>query len=765
MDSFLRLAATPGTPLFPVSPERVNQQRSVAVDMTPTPTPSRIPFDSQPSSNSHLRSASDLQGIVGPFDSANDDCLDSKKRHSTDTPNQARTGKEEAEAELAGFLTENEQLLREVEEGKQRERRVAKRLESMMIPFRLEDAKALQDEMRRKTETSCHSQALLEKELRAARKEIFKLSSGTVKLREKIKASRDEHRKAQEELEQQRRMTADREQDAFKAKYELVGVLQELERMCERVKTVEGERDVLKASLKEEEIARIAAEGMIALPVSHEMDDGLDLTAATPSVHQMSRRQCSAENTPLRIDPVEALPVSPTGFAKTVKEAAVGHMDRRDDEEVVVEGTGTIDSPKLDSTSDASGLDWRLEEQVKAQQRLVEDTNGLIEFMLLECQFKSCPCRRAERVGEVYAYDKESAAVMIAEEANRLSMSRGSAAADDEEEVIPARPNSSPAQLSPLPLSHSPAASPANHLPPTPLPRQRHEPARRLPSTPGPRPGPGPAVASRRRSHRLAHLPPDASLLSLLDNEPASQPPPPSHSQSHSHSSLQSQPAEGPEDVAGVVLPQSYQQQQHWNQSHHYQQQQQQHQQHQQQQQQQHVYETNHQQHYYTYRPEVTTTTRTTTVPLAPLSPPEQAHQSAPVPTSTREERLAAIQMRRGRSRSVASGLLTPAKQISQSVGHFVASPFRSTSSTSRPRSSSRPSQRSAASSRKLEQKDPEQQQQKRGKESKEHERRGYHTRSRSRNPQQPLPVSGGERRNRRDVSAPDTARRAARHF
>ena len=64
-----------------------------------------------------------------------------------------------------------------------------------------------------------------------------------------------------------------REQEAFAARYQLVGVQEELAQMAEKIKLVEQERDALRTVAKNEEVARIAAEGRIPLPVSHEDDE------------------------------------------------------------------------------------------------------------------------------------------------------------------------------------------------------------------------------------------------------------------------------------------------------------------------------------------------------------------------------------------------------------------------------------------------------------------------------------------------------------
>jgi hypothetical protein len=113
-----------------------------------------------------------------------------------------------------------------------------------------------------------------------------------VKQQEELKATRNSMKTAQVELEQEKQRSMKREQEAFAARYQLVGVQEELSQMQEQIKLVEQERDALRTIAKNEEIARIAAEGRIPLPVANEDDEfaspkkariSLDLFAITSS--------------------------------------------------------------------------------------------------------------------------------------------------------------------------------------------------------------------------------------------------------------------------------------------------------------------------------------------------------------------------------------------------------------------------------------------------------------------------------------------------
>ncbi|KAF1819820.1 uncharacterized protein K489DRAFT_296238, partial [Dissoconium aciculare CBS 342.82] len=171
--------------------------------------------------------------------------------------------REEAEGDAKKLREESRRLKKEVEEGKDRERRVGKRLEVVM------------EEYTNFKESHASQSAIYEKEVRKARKEAFKSSSAVVKLQEELKGARSTLRVAQSTLDMEKRKTQQRDQETFDAQYKLVSMQEELEQLQLRLQIVEEEREALKKNLQEEEVARIAAEGRIALPVSPQGDDEL----------------------------------------------------------------------------------------------------------------------------------------------------------------------------------------------------------------------------------------------------------------------------------------------------------------------------------------------------------------------------------------------------------------------------------------------------------------------------------------------------------
>ncbi|KAL8789970.1 MAG: hypothetical protein Q9213_000856 [Squamulea squamosa] len=330
MDSIRKSSASTGTPLLPVSPERANRQ--------PLPQSPSLPTNlHDPNKMAHLKESSDVQNKVAQFNSMSKEAVQRRKDNEA-AMRRAVLGREEAENETRRLNDENKGLRKELEEGKARERKVAERIECVM------------EELHRSKETQAHAQSVYEKEVRRARKEAFKSSSALVNLQEELKTTRNRYTLMREEVEVQKRKIGKKEQETFASQYQLVGLQEELDRTRQQTKIVEEERDALKTSLAQEKVARIAAEGKIALPQSQEPDE-----FASP---RKRRRESVKEN----MDP----------------------------EAIEVEEEGELEI---------------LREELRMEKRLRTDAAGLIDFMKMECQFRCCPCRIAEQEGTRYVHD------------------------------------------------------------------------------------------------------------------------------------------------------------------------------------------------------------------------------------------------------------------------------------------------------------------------------------------------------------------------
>ena len=127
MDPVFKFPASPGTPLFPVSPERVNRQH---LPQSPS-LPSTL-ADSY--LGGHTRSPSDVQGKVAQFNNLSREAAQ-RRRDSEAALKRAVLGREEAESETRRLKEEHRGLRNEIEEGRGRERRVGERLEALMVSF------------------------------------------------------------------------------------------------------------------------------------------------------------------------------------------------------------------------------------------------------------------------------------------------------------------------------------------------------------------------------------------------------------------------------------------------------------------------------------------------------------------------------------------------------------------------------------------------------------------------------------------------------
>ncbi|KAI9754816.1 MAG: hypothetical protein M4579_004541 [Chaenotheca gracillima] len=349
MEDPFGMGRSSGTPLYPISPERANQQRPPQLPTSPS-----LP---ELNENRNLLRGSDVQHKVAQFNSMNKDAADRRRIHEA-ALRRAVMGREEAESDNKRMKDELGEFRKEVADSKDRERRVAERLEALM------------EEVHRAKSTQAHTQAAYEKELRRVRKEAFKSSSALVKLQEELKATRNHLRLAQSDVEQQKSRVEVREHATFKAEYNLVELQQELDEMREQKRKVEEERDGLCASLKGEEIARIAAEGKIALPPSREADEFSSPVKTKKTKANTKKKRKSS------------IPYDFSIFYTDSEED-------RDDE--------------LRMRKDLA----RLKRLLSFERSRYAEMEDMLEMRNVECQFKCCPCRTAEAEGEKYIYDHE----------------------------------------------------------------------------------------------------------------------------------------------------------------------------------------------------------------------------------------------------------------------------------------------------------------------------------------------------------------------
>lgn len=285
-------------PFEPVSSERINKQLGSA---TASGRDSNVSIHSliAPSQHGHSRDSS-VSDKISQFNTLASHTDKVDRKQTAAALERAKVGREQAVAEARRYREEARALRKQVEEGKDRERKVGERLENVMVSYipskpcdlanhyllprmfvLIKTWCVLQESYGRAKETHAHTQSLWEKEIRRTRKETFKSQSAIVKLQEELKEARRAQKSAEESLTREKERSSNREQEAFQARYNLAGVQEqldktrsELDQALDRIKTVEQERDAFKTLAKtEEDIARIAAEGRLPLPSADEDDE------------------------------------------------------------------------------------------------------------------------------------------------------------------------------------------------------------------------------------------------------------------------------------------------------------------------------------------------------------------------------------------------------------------------------------------------------------------------------------------------------------
>ena len=198
--------------------------------------------------------------------------------------------------------------------------------------------------MSKESYASQHS--IYEKELRKAQKEAMKSSSMIVKLQTDLNANVKSMKAVRSNLDLEKQKVQQKEQERFEMEYQLIPLQEQIERLTQQLRTAESQNELLKASLKDGEVAQVAAGGMIALPTSQDHDTNL-----------LSSGQERSWSSPF--NDKENVPTIPKK----------GGESKRSTEEL---------------------------EREKARRRQAEE---LVEFLRMECLFRCCPCQNAVRLG------------------------------------------------------------------------------------------------------------------------------------------------------------------------------------------------------------------------------------------------------------------------------------------------------------------------------------------------------------------------------
>ena len=126
---------------------------------------------------------------------------------------------------------------------------------------------------------------------------------------------------------------------------------EQLEKALQRIKVVEQERDAFKTAAKNEEVARIAAEGRIPLPVSEDADE-----FSSPNKKMKKRKRDSVKDAP-RVSLSTMEIVSSVASEMEIEE---------------------------------------LTEQVVWERQRADRAQEMVEFLQAECQMHCCPCSKSK---------------------------------------------------------------------------------------------------------------------------------------------------------------------------------------------------------------------------------------------------------------------------------------------------------------------------------------------------------------------------------
>lgn len=174
-----------------------------------------------------------------------------------------------------------------------------------------------------------------------------------MKLQEELKSARSATKSLEETLQREKERGKAREQEAFTARYQIVGVQEQLEKAHERIKVVEQERDAFKTAAKNEEVARIAAEGRLPLPPSHDPTDEF----SSPKKKTVPAKRPSGRSSSSRV----------SLSTMEIMSSAASEMEIED-----------LNTQLL----------WERQRADRAQE--------MIEFLQAECQMRCCPCSKTK---------------------------------------------------------------------------------------------------------------------------------------------------------------------------------------------------------------------------------------------------------------------------------------------------------------------------------------------------------------------------------
>ncbi|KAF1844267.1 uncharacterized protein K460DRAFT_388124 [Cucurbitaria berberidis CBS 394.84] len=397
-----KLAMSPGMPIFPVSPERVAGTKPPYGEPVPM-SPSAPNLRSySPLRNGHRRNDSDVsvQGLAVMFENLEvkdpreaskrfREALEKEKTRNTEKliKMEREHAKREKDHELALSRRDVriDELQSKLEETEQRnevgvtkaqyekERKAHKANVAQWEKVFKQNEDKWRSTQAKLIESEVHCQAYegkyreYKKKWMDANKENLRATSMIPTLQTKIQGLQRNVQRAESDVKFKTEEAAKYQNQVYSLQVELEGVNarlgEEVQTLKDKLSLIEGERDALRTSLKEEEVMRVAGEGHIALPAA-----GID-----------------------EDDEFGSPPPSPR------KQYTFQRMD--DDKENVSPRKGAVELRFI-------------QQELATERRLRERAQDQIDFMKMECQFQCCSCRIAENKGQKYIHDNVYATEM-----------------------------------------------------------------------------------------------------------------------------------------------------------------------------------------------------------------------------------------------------------------------------------------------------------------------------------------------------------------
>ena len=366
----VRVAPTPGV-LHPISPERMNQQR----------LPQSPSLPGHLNESKHHRMSSDVQSKVAFLNTLSRQSISSPQPlhgagSTTAALQRAILGREEAETALS-------ELRVEMSEAQIRERRISERLESLM------------EELQSTKERQAHERQVYEKEIKRSRKDAFRAGSALVKLQEDLKEARSENKSLKAAVNKEKFEKEKSRQEAFERAYTLAGLTEEMHALKEKLRATESQQevDVLNQQVDELQTLQDDFDKENSPPGGPVKDASTERRIQEPDTTDLPTEGSEAPFRRNRFDrPLLSVvheSESLTAFGDTLKPRRETFFKSAVDED---------DVHMQDQIED-------LKAELAWERRCKEEAEDLVHFMNMECQFRTCACRRAEAEGLKFVHD------------------------------------------------------------------------------------------------------------------------------------------------------------------------------------------------------------------------------------------------------------------------------------------------------------------------------------------------------------------------